>query len=475
MTDNLTPSRRIVRKINDLYIQTRRKYLVQFTDNYVTMDKKENDNVWVLNDGMIRRHLQGTITYGIFSGGFFNKFMTFDVDYNDNEPMARWVTLKIVDTLVREFNINRNDIHVNLSGNKGYHIDLFFDKPLQVADTEAFYYKVMSEVGELPTNGEVEFRPTWRQGVKLPLGIHQRTGNRCWFVDNETLEPIESFDYILDIEPMSADAIMEIDFGITVEQAEEFERVVQETDITANVLDKSEALQNARKIIEKGRLVASGTRHKTTYSIACFGNMQGWEREETVEVIMDILLNTPREYFSKGSKPDYWHKEAIRLVDYVFDNNKTLGNADKPVTIYKSEIIEVLKVGTFRQKQLAYAMLVTSKRYGRVFYLTRSSAKKMLKIKSNETIQSGINKLVKIGFLEYVRRNEIDRARTFETGQVRHKPNKYRLLIKEPKEGESFVEVTNDKDMIDVTFSLCTKEEVRQYVKRYEFGNRWSR
>src|SRR5699024_9086447 len=316
----------------------------------------------------IRRHLQGTMSYGIFSGGFFNKFMTFDVDYNDNEPMARWVTLKIVDTLVREFNINRNDIHVNLSGNKGYHIDLFFDKPLQVADTEAFYYKVMSEVGELPTNGEVEFRPTWRQGVKLPLGIHQRTGNRCWFVDNETLEPIESFDYILDIEPMSADAIMEIDFGITVEQAEEFERVVQETDITANVLDKSEALQNVRKIIEKGRLVASGTRHKTTYSIACFGNMQGWEREETVEVIMDILLNTPREYFSKGSKPDYWHKEAIRLVDYVFDNNKTLGNADKPVTIYKSEIIEVLKVGTFRQKQLAYAMLVTSKRYGRVFY-----------------------------------------------------------------------------------------------------------
>src|SRR5699024_12407077 len=140
--------------------------------------------------------------------------------------------------------------------------------------------------------------PIW-QGVKLPLVIHQRTGNRCWFVDNETLEPIESFDYILDIEPMSADAIMEIDFGITVEQAEEFERVVQETDITANVLDKSEALQNARKIIEEGRLTATGTRHKTTYNIACFGNMHGWAREETVDIIMDILLATPRMYFSK--------------------------------------------------------------------------------------------------------------------------------------------------------------------------------
>src|SRR5699024_10150635 len=206
-----------------------------------------------------------------------------------------------------------------------------------------------------------------------------------------------------------------------------------------------------------------------------FGNMQGWEREETVEVIMDILLNTPREYFSKGSNPDYWYKETIRLVDYVFDNDKTLGNADKPVTIYKSEIIEVLKVGTFRQKQLAYAMLVTSKRYGSVFYLATSSAKKILKTKSNSLITRGIEKLSKVGFIEYVRRNEIDQARTFETGQVRHKPNKYRLLLNEPTEDEPCIEVTNDDDMVDVTFSLCTVEEIRQYVKRYEFGNRWSR
>src|SRR5690625_1341512 len=222
-TNNLTPSKKYIRKINDLYIQTRKKYLVQFPDNYVTMDKDASDKVWVLNDGMIKRHLQGSITYGVFSGGWFNKFMTFDVDYKDL-AMARWVTLKVVDTLVREINIKRSDIHVSLSGNKGYHIDLFFDKPLRVTDTEAFYRKVMDEVGELPKGGEVEFRPTWSQGVKLPLGVHQRTGNRCWFVDNRTLEPFESFDYILTIEPMDSDKIMGVDFTISQEQAEEFER-----------------------------------------------------------------------------------------------------------------------------------------------------------------------------------------------------------------------------------------------------------
>lgn len=471
---SLKPSNKVVKKVNELYIQTRKKYLIQFPDKYITMDRDKSDRVWMLNDGMIKRHLKGEITYGIFSGGYFNKFMTFDVDYNKHD-MARWVTLKVVDTLVNEFEISLNDIHVSLSGNKGYHIDLFFDKPLQVEDTKAFYRKVMTEVGELPSGGEVEFRPTWGQGVKLPLGIHQRTGNRCWFVDNKTLEPIKTFEYILDIEPMDSSEIMEIDFGLTMEQADEFERVIQETDITANVQSLSEALQKAREIIEEGRLVASGTRHKTTYILALFGNMHGWEREETVAVIMDVLLNTPREYFSKGSTPDYWYKEAKRLVNYAYDNDKTLGAADRPVTIYKSEIIAVLQVGTFRQKQLAYAMLVTSKRYGNVFYLTRSSAKKMIGVKSNETVQSGVKRLVERGFIEYVRKNELDIARSLELRQPRHKPNKYRLLIDKPRPNEPSIEVNSTDNLVDVTFSLCTVDEVRRYVKRYEFDGRWKR
>lgn len=428
----------------------------------------------MLNDGMVKRHLEGDFTYGIFSGGWFNKFITFDVDYG-REDMARWVTLKVVDVLVTEFNIRHNDIHVSLSGGKGYHIDLFLDKPLRVEDTESFYRKVMSEVGELPNGGQVEFRPTMGQGVKLPLGIHQRTGNRCWFVDNRTLEPFESFDYIRDVEPMDSSIITDIDFGITQDQAIEFEHIVQETDITANVLDQSAALQKSRRILEEGRLIASGTRHNTTFTLAAFFNSQGFEKEEAIATIMDVLLSTPRAYFSKGSTPDFWHKEAVRLVDYAFDNDLSLGNTDKPITVYKSEIIAVLQVGTFRQKQLAYAMLVTSRRYGSVFYLTRSTAKQMVGVKSNQTIQDGVKRLIERGFIEYVRRNEIDRARTRETGQVRHKPNKYRLTIDEPEEGEKSIEVTERHDLVDVTYSLCTEDEIKEFVKRYEFGSRWER
>jgi len=462
----------IYKKFNELYIQTRKKYLVQFPERYVTLAKSERNNVVSLNDSMLKNHLEGKFAYGIFNGGYFNKFITFDVDCPSN-TVARWTTLKLVHTLVESFSIKRQDIHVSISGGKGYHVDLFFDKPIAVQEVRKFYDLVITEVGELP-EGQIEFRPSWSQGVKLPLGIHQKTGRRCWYCDNETLEPIESFDYILDIQPMDAGIITDSDFDLTEEQTREFEAVAAETDIMVNVSDHSAALQKARRILEAGRLTESNTRHSTTFTLACFYNSQGFEKEEAVEAIMEILLATPREYFSKGSEPDYWLKETKRLVDYVFNNDYTIGNSDKPVTIYKSEILAILQCGTFKQKQMLYAMLVTSKRYGPTFYLTTKTAMQMIGTNSRETVQNAIKTLVKKGYVEYRRKNEIDRARSLETGQVRHKPNKYRLLLDKPDENEPSVEATNEHTIVDIARKLCEVKEIRQYVKRSEFDNRWA-
>jgi hypothetical protein len=462
----------IYAKINELYIQTRSKYLVQFPDRYVTFNKKRSERVVVLNDSMLKTHIDGELTYGIFNGGYFNKFITFDVDFND-PGHARWATLKLIDVLIREFNIKRQDIHVSVSGNKGYHVDLFFDKALPVREIRAFYDRVIAAVGELP-NGQIEFRPSWTQGVKLPLGVHQKTGNRCWFCDNETLTPIKSFEYLLDVHPMDSSIITEADFGLTYQQASEFEAVVAETNIKVNVVDQSAALQKARRILEAGRLTESNTRHATTFTLACFYNSQGFEPEEAVEAIMDVLNATPREYFSKDSTPDHWLAEARRLVTYAYEKDMKLGNADKPVRIYKSEILAVLQCGTFKQKQMLYAMLVTSKRYGQTFYLTTKTAMAMIGTNSRETVQNAIKTLVKKGYIEYRRKGEVDRARSLETGQVRHKPNKYRLLLGELEEGEPFVEASSDHSIVDVALMLCDVKEIRTYVKRREYESRWA-
>lgn len=469
------PTKQLIRKFNELYIQTRSKYLVQFQEGrYITLSYAPNNKVTKFNDSMIKTHLKGDLTYGVFAGGYFSKFVTFDVDCN-NEGLSRWITLKLVHVLETEYEIRRKDIHVSYSGNKGYHVDLFFKTQIKVEELRAFHKSVIVSVGSLP-EGQIEFRPTWQQGVKIPLGKHQKTGNRCWFVDNETLEPFqdeESYEYLLNIEPMPTEIITDTDLGLSVEQITEFEEIAASTDITVNAIDLSGALHKAANIIEVGRLTESGTRHKVSYILACFGNTQGWEREETVSVIMDILLATPRDYFSKDSTPDYWLKEAERLVNYVFDNDKTIMGTDKPLIIYKSEIIAVLNAGTFRQKQLAYAMLITSKRYGNIFYLTVNTAMKMIGTKSRETVQNAVKKLVEVGFIDYHRKGELDKARSLELGQVRYKPNKYRLAIDKPSEGEKSVEVSKDKDMIEVALMLCDAREIRQFVKRREFDNRW--
>lgn len=466
-------SKRTIAKINELYISSRRKYLVQTAESYITLDRSKNESVWTLNDGMLQRHLNGTNTYGVFNANAVNKFITFDVDYADDEGMARWATLKLIDVLTRDFNIARTDIHVSISGGKGYHVDLFFNRTLSLETVESFYNNVIKEA-DLPASN-VELRPTWAQGVKLPLGIHQRTRKRCWFVDNHTLAPIKSYDYLNAVEPMAAELIEDGAIELTAEQEAEFRKIVERTDTTINIVDTSKALRKAAEIMEAGRLTASNTRHSVTLTLASFYNSQGLEPADAIEAIMTILHNTPREYFSKNSTPDYWRKETERLVKIAYERNYTLGNADKPITIYKSEILAVLNVGTFRQKQLAYAMLATSKRYGAVFYLTMNTAMKMIGTKAKDTVNKAIKKLVEVGFIEYVRKGEVDAARSAELGRAHFKPNKYRLLIDKPADGEQSVEVTGEQNVIDVAHLLCDEKELRRIISRREFDNRWKR
>ncbi|MBS4193484.1 TOTE conflict system archaeo-eukaryotic primase domain-containing protein [Lederbergia citri] len=460
-----------IEKLNELYVTTRRKYLVQTESTYFTNSRNKSANVWTLNDGMLARHLEGLNTYGVFNANGTNKFITFDVDFEDDTQAAKRATMEIIATLIMRYNITIEDIHVSVSGSKGYHIDLFFDEALPVEKVEKFYNNVIKDAGY--SSDKVEFRPTWTQGVKLPLGIHQRTGSRCWFVNPRTLEPIKSFYYLNEVKPLPAALIKDGAVELTDEQEAEFREIEARTDTTITAVDASDALQRSAEILKAGRLVASNTRHSTTVKLAIFFNSQGFEQDEAVEAIMDVLLNTPREYFSKGSKPEFWRKEAERIVNLAFDRDYKLGNMDRPITIYRSEIIEVLNVGTFRQKQLAYAMLITSKRYGKVFYLTIKSAKKMLGIKSNETIQSGIKKLIEKGFIEYTRKNEVDIARSREVGHKFYKPNKYRLLVSEPAEGEQSVEVTAKHSLVEVARLLLDENEIKQHVNRREFTNRF--
>lgn len=491
MTDyiNLTKPEQdaVIAALNELYITTRKKYLLQTDERYLTFDRDTNDNIIPLNDSFIKTHLKGTDkkTYGVFAAGSRSKFLTFDVDIAGNEQLAKWTAMKLVNVLMDDFNISAEDIHVSFSGNKGYHVDLIFDETIAVATLKEFHAKVIAMYGKIE-GGDIEFRPTWQQGVKLPLGIHQKTGNRAWYCDTVTLDPIEDFTYITTIRPMDANEFLLLNESVEVvevveeEKAEQFVEVAEDIDMTVSIYDADEMTHRVADVLNARSLPYPQSRHHYTYMIALFANTQGIDRDDATDMIMDVLYNTPSEYFSEGSDEAHWEKEAIRLTDYVYDNGKTIMSMNEEVEITKQEVEAVLKVGTFKQKQVAYAMLIHAKRYGGkdgrgTFFMTFKQLREMTETNSDNTINNALKKLEEVGFIEYVQRGKYDKAFT-KRGIPKSLPNKYRLtfdLDEEKEQEKKSVSVGADTDLEEVARELFTLKELRKYVKRHELNTRF--
>ncbi|GIQ66820.1 hypothetical protein PACILC2_53880 [Paenibacillus cisolokensis] len=176
----------IITKLKDLYIIQYGHYIIQYPEprGYCTYIKGEIQNgkrTKPLLDWQFQKHLNGKFTVGTFGGKVMTKFMTFDVDFNKNPQLTKWITYKVAKTLD---DLNLHNYYISFSGSKGYHIDLFFDEYLQIIYAQKLFAYVieLSDVKQYFIDGDkIEFRPTDRQGVKLPLGIHQKTEKYCGF------------------------------------------------------------------------------------------------------------------------------------------------------------------------------------------------------------------------------------------------------------------------------------------------------
>ena len=152
---------------------------------------------------VIKSHLNGTITIAVFQLSAENdvSWMCLDVDLikgeDDTDEMRARVeehTITLAKKLVSLF--GKGSFLVEQSGSKGYHLWVFFDKPVQ-----AFYVlslgRWIDESNQPPEGISVEVFPKQTTSrnlgsmVKLPLGIHKRTNNRCFFVNS-------SFDVLED-------------------------------------------------------------------------------------------------------------------------------------------------------------------------------------------------------------------------------------------------------------------------------------
>lgn len=198
----------LVEKMKDLYFNSfNKKVLMSYFDD-VDQEYKYG-TMYVLNkagkvqfnvEHALIKHLNGENILGLFANDTpeYTKYICFDVDTLDTDYLH-----SLVKILKTKFNIKEENILVSYSGNKGYHVDLFFNRNAlnyypSISLVKMFYYRVIYRVQEdllldnkkitSPINKIIEFRPTAKQGCKLPLGKHFKTNNYCHLYQDSSLK-----------------------------------------------------------------------------------------------------------------------------------------------------------------------------------------------------------------------------------------------------------------------------------------------
>ncbi|WP_339101994.1 DNA primase [Candidatus Enterococcus clewellii] len=445
----------IIEKINTLFITNRKSYLEQYGKGEAVTYR----TVWyTLSDGVVAKHLKHKKTIGVRLGdGGLTKFLTFDVDILDVHD-CRQTTLNLVDCLIDIYGISLGDIHVSISGLKGYHVDLYFDDVIREKELEAFYFEVLEYLGE--TTKRIERRPTTSYGVKLPMGFHRKSRVLCCYVNNQTLEPLP-YNHILSIKQMSLDEFKESILN----------DCNKSVDIKKNISNKNTGFFNevnfsqkeVAEVFNTGHLIRSNSRDAFTFRGAIWLKEQGYSETGTRSVIFEIIENTlanneTRCYISSKSLTRL-KKETSRVVRLVYDRDYKIIGRKKEISLYKNEIDLLLeKVKRTHHLRLAFSMLVHSKLYADddgVFYFPYSSMERHGIGKNRTRVLTYIQYLEELGILEIVSRDN-------SGGNMCKKPNKYRMLIQAEKgDGVSYtIKSEGELSLETVRASLYDKEEL---------------
>ena len=246
-------------------------------------------------DGDVLNHLAGEMSLCVFAGPHATSFLTVDVDLGDHD-----VVRKVVDTM-SDLGVPRELIYVSSSGRKGYHVDIFFEPYVYNNVAHAFYKALIERSGLNPR--KVEFRPTSRQAIKLPLGVHQTTQRRCWFVDRETLEPIESFDPVFSLQCIPQQLM---------------------NDIIKRCAHSEHKKRDGRTVTRTGAsdsqlvITEPGTRHNLQKKVAARARLDGNDWDGIVRAQIDWYRLQRQDLIASSEKEV--HDDAERLATWAVRN-----------------------------------------------------------------------------------------------------------------------------------------------------------
>jgi len=489
----------IVKAINDLYVLNRWKYLVlnkngkydtiQFFKNNPELNK---NNTSPLIDWKIYHHINGLHTIGVFAGkkdGIeISKFITFDVDVKDKE-LAKWVVYKIVHVL-QDIGIDDEFIHISSSGNKGYHVDLFFDIPIEVSLLKQFYEYVLKQENLLKEEinfGEVEFRPTLTQGVKIPLGLNFRnenknTSNKCYFADypnglRHIIDPLY-ITKIKKIDTILFRLILDRIFDIETEETS-IKNIVDYKYVKTNYtpleiykvnIDKDSTIKAIEELLTNG-LIRNNTRHDSLLKIAKYYRYLGLSENDNQDFLIQWMQQQNKDFYT--TKWEDVLLDIQEIIKYVYKNNCSLIGGVAKVEITYNEMKEILKAKSKNEKLTLYSMLIHSKRYGTkngIFYMSYSLMTKATKL-TRKTLIKIVTQLNEDKFINIIQRNKpIINNGKFMGSET----NKYKITLNISNENNDKIFIVDKDDNCIDSFNQClldwyNKKEIKQLLGKRHY------
>lgn len=471
-------------KISDLYIINRNKWLILsgITRSYVTKEtekiKEENEHrnkderqMEMLTTSQVKAHLKGINTLGVFPKWKTSKFFVIDIDSYDGLENAKEVAINIKMFLKQHF--PENQIHVNFSGNKGYHVTLYFDRFVEIKSLYRLFIIILNNIKiERFINLRVEMRPTLQgpdgYGVKLPLGANfinkDDYKNYAYFVDDLFRVIENEIEYVLNIEKSSCDIVFDILDAYMDEDLKQYgENVLNIKDESENVLMISDTSKvtvknvhsKIKRIIEKG-LEEHGTRHYWSFLIALYYKESCIEKDKAFDLLFEWSKNQIETGMSMSSLAEVVKDISQIIYKGVYHSEKRY-NLPQRSTHYKdvylcehdmNKFVQINDYAIKHGKMMIYhqrvflALLIHAKQYGDCdgkFYMTYEQILLLSHLGSRDTVNKGITDLQQLGFIDIVTRNsKLDKT----TGKK--EPNVFRISFTDNHCDDDHFRITHD-------------------------------
>lgn len=452
----------ITTKLMELYGYYRKKWVMIYKKKSENEASFRTRNDMPLDGAMMQLHLMGNISVGAFAGPAATKFISIDVDYNDPN-----VVHYIINTMV-DMGIPRDKIYVSTSGKKGFHIDIFFRDKMYNNRARMFYILLIDRTGLDPH--KIEFTPTFGRAIKVPLGLHQGTKKRCWYLDRDTLEPIESFDEVFKIELIEEELMNDIVRRLGNEY---LKKLYSEVDQRRQDVSKVGNLPADLKVTKPG------TRHKLQVKVAILARQRGSNRNGIYYAQMEWYRAQDKSLISSDEKEVM--RDAGYIANWAFEHVAPVQLADQVVSkqapkisITGADIPYILNASTPTARRLALLIWIYCRRYGEAKLAMNTMADKVNKSKS--CVINAINSLVEDHII-IKKEKEIDRKAAFYIKQTNVYLLPKRLCRKRPGEGDLYcskVEVDEwvTKDTLDGIYykvlSMCKPEYLVKYLTKTE-------